>query len=84
VGRAMAGFLGKVELLTKVPSGTTAKQKAHQNQLPTRRNPPAILVRVKKGDYTEGLKKVKHSESFKKVFDRIMVINKLKDGNLLV
>lgn len=41
-------------------------------------------MRFKKGGYTEALKKVRHSESVKKVSDRIMALTKTKDGDLLV
>lgn len=62
----------------------TGKKQTNQNHPPTRRQPPALLVLVKDGEYTNILKKVRNSDEVKVVADKITALTKTKSGDLLV
>lgn len=50
----------------------------------TRTRPPAIIVRVKDGSYSEALKTIKGSGDVQAVSDDIVGLSKTKDGDLLI
>jgi len=50
----------------------------------SRKKPPAIIVRVNDGSYSEALKKLKSNEQVKAISDGIVGLTKARDGDLLV
>jgi len=49
-----------------------------------RKKPPAIIVRVNDGSYSEALKKLKLNEQVKAISDGIVGLTKTRDGDLLI
>jgi len=66
------------------PRAVAGTRRTNQKNPPMKRKPPALLVRVKEGDYKNVLQKVRNSDEIKVVADKITALTKTKSGDLLV
>lgn len=67
-----------------VDEGKTQPKKKKDIAKALRKKPPAIIVRVNDGSYSEVLKKLKLNEQVKEISDGIVGLTKTRDGDLLV
>jgi len=58
--------------------------KSVEGVYPPRKKPPAIIVRLKDGGYSEALKKLKGSDQVKAASENIVGLTKTRNGDLLI
>lgn len=69
---------------TESSAATRQTRKSVEGVYPPRKKPPAIIVRLNDGGYSEALKKLKGSDQVKAASENILGLTKTRNGDLLI
>jgi len=69
---------------TESSAATRQTPKSVEGVYPPRKKPPAIIVRLNDGGYSEALKKLKGSDQVKAASENIVGLTKTRNGDLLI